>query len=193
MTKRVTAVAVLAMAVVAGCAAGRVVREALRPAPIATAVALHAVSSTPRVNATDAGKPKPVNHCEGNTAPQLVLVNISTQHIWMCDRARGVYDSPVTTGKAGPDTGTPTGDYTIQAPSTDTTLALDTGEHYAVKYWIPFDAPLLGFHDSSWQTFPYGSAQYKTDGSHGCVHLPLAGMKFLYGWARVGATVDIRA
>ena len=60
-----------------------------------------------------------------------------------------------------------------------------------MKYWIPFDAPLFGFHDSSWQTFPYGSQQYRTDGSHGCVHMPLADIAFLYEWANVGATVVI--
>ncbi|MEO9109289.1 MAG: L,D-transpeptidase, partial [Jatrophihabitantaceae bacterium] len=77
--------------------------------------------------------------------------------------------------------------------SRDTTLTLNTGVQYDVKYWVPFDSPLYGFHDSSWQSFPYGSEKYRTDGSHGCIHLPLAGMKFLYDWAHVGAAVDIRA
>ena len=43
-----------------------------------------------------------------------------------------------------------------------------------MKYWIPFDAPLFGFHDSSWQKMPYGSQKYRTKGSHGCIHMPLA-------------------
>ena len=43
-------------------------------------------------------------------------------------------------------------------------LTLITGEQYTVKYWIPFDAPLFGFHDSSWQKFPYGSPKYRTHG-----------------------------
>jgi len=48
-----------------------------------------------------------------------------------------------------------------------------------VKYWIPYDG-VYGFHDSSWQTFPYGSQQYRTDGSHGCVHFPLTVMSWIY-------------
>ena len=70
-------------------------------------------------------------------------------------------------------------------------LTLNTGATYDVKYWIPFDAPLFGFHDSSWQDFPYGSAKYKTDGSHGCIHMPLKAIAFLYDWADIGADVDI--
>lgn len=137
--------------------------------------------------------PKPVNHCASNTAAQLVLVSVKTQHLWLCAGTRTAYESPVTTGMVGEYTSTPTGHYAIQMPSRDTTLTLNTGAQYDVKYWVPFDAPLFGFHDSSWQDFPYGSAKYRTEGSHGCIHLPLAGMKFLFDWAHVGAAVDIRA
>ena len=39
---------------------------------------------------------------------------------------------------------------------------------------------------------PYGGAQYRTDGSHGCVHMPLAQIAFLYRWAPIGTPVTIR-
>jgi lipoprotein-anchoring transpeptidase ErfK/SrfK len=92
---------------------------------------------------------------------------------------------------AGQWTGTPTGNYWIQGRNRNTTLTLNTGATYAVKYWIPFDAPLFGFHDSSWQKFPYGSPKYKTDGSHGCVHMPLAAIAFLYRWSARPTAVHI--
>jgi lipoprotein-anchoring transpeptidase ErfK/SrfK len=109
----------------------------------------------------------------------------------MCARHRTVRDTPITSGMAGQYTETPTGHYTIQGRNTDTTLTLNTGATYAVHYWIPFDAPLFGFHDASWQRFPFGSAKYKADGSHGCVHMPLKQIRFLYHWARIGASVWI--
>ena len=112
-----------------------------------------------------------------------------SQHLWMCAQPRRSRDTPVTTGMVGEYTNTPTGSYRIQGSRPDQTLTLNTGAHLPVKYWIPFDAPLFGFHDSSWQNFPYGSPKYRTDGSHGCVHMPLAAIAFLYGWADVGATV----
>jgi lipoprotein-anchoring transpeptidase ErfK/SrfK len=62
-----------------------------------------------------------------------------------------------------------------------------------VKYWIPFQGPLFGFHDSPWQRFPYGGPEYRTQGSHGCIHVPLSAIRFLYRWASVGTPVRIRA
>ena len=53
-------------------------------------------------------------------------------------------------------------------------------------------APLFGFHDSSWQHFPYGSAKYRTHGSHGCVHMPLHAIAFLYRWGDTGTPVRIK-
>ena len=34
--------------------------------------------------------------------------------------------------------------------------------------------------DSLWQRIPYGSARYRTQGSHGCVHVPYDVMHTLY-------------
>lgn len=189
MGKRGVFALLLAALVIGGCAMARSghragsqqeqLRADIRPAVVETTP-----SQTP---------PKPVNHCASNRHAQLVLVSITAQHAWMCSHGRTVYSTAVTTGRTGRDTATPTGHYRIQGLNRDTVLLPDTGERYHVRYWIPFDAPDYGFHDSSWQHFPYGSAEYKTAGSHGCVHLPLKSIKFLYSWARIGAAVTIRA
>ncbi len=111
----------------------------------------------------------------------------------MCARHRVAYTTPITSGIVGEYTSTPTGTFEIQGLDRDTSLTLIDGSTYPVKYWIPFQAPLFGFHDSSWQHFPYGSPKYRTRGSHGCVHMPLAAIRFLYQWAEIGTTVRIRA
>ena len=156
-----------------------------------------AASSTGRAPAPAAPTPtvaRPVRTpCTANNRPRWVFVSLRRQHLWMCARHRVVKDSAITSGMLGQYTETPTGDYRIQGRNRNTTLTLISGDTYAVKYWIPFDAPLFGFHDSSWQNFPYGSARYKTAGSHGCVHMPLAAIRFLYNWAEVGTAVRIRA
>jgi lipoprotein-anchoring transpeptidase ErfK/SrfK len=51
----------------------------------------------------------------------------------------------------------------------------------------------IGFHDSPWQTFPLGSPLYITQGSHGCIHLPLDTITVLFDWAPVGTLVSIRS
>jgi lipoprotein-anchoring transpeptidase ErfK/SrfK len=57
-----------------------------------------------------------------------------------------------------------------------------------VHYWIPFNGD-FGFHDATWQTMPFGSPDYRTQGSHGCVHLPMPTVQWLYNWAQAGSTV----
>jgi L,D-transpeptidase-like protein len=195
--------AVAAVAVLSACSsdpsglsgpAGRSGTSA--PAPVtspstsdaAAPAAVVPASSTPVASPP---APKPKNYCARNSAAQKVIVNVRKQHAWMCAKHKAVYDTGITTGMVGEWTQTPTGDYQIQGRNMNTVLTLNTGATYNVKYWIPFDAPLFGFHDSSWQHFPYGSAKYKTQGSHGCIHMPLKAMRFLYGWVAQPTDVHI--
>lgn len=43
----------------------------------------------------------------------------------------------------------------------------------------------------SGQTFPYGSSEYRSDGSRSCVQVPLAVMSWLYAWAPVETVVHV--
>jgi hypothetical protein len=56
---------------------------------------------------------------------------------------------------------------------------------------VPFSGTEYGFHDASWQRFPLGSSAYRRQGSHGCVHLSLSAMRFLYTWGATGTAVHI--
>jgi lipoprotein-anchoring transpeptidase ErfK/SrfK len=156
-------------------------------------------AAAPSVTASLSGAPTsrpaapPPTPCTPNRRAQWIFVDLSRQHMWMCERSRVARDTAVTTGMRGPDTETPTGNYRIQGLNRNSVLTLANGQTYPVKYWIPFDAPLFGFHDSSWQRFAYGSPRYETAGSHGCVHMPLPAIRFLYGWAQIGTRVTIRA
>ena len=151
-----------------------------------------AAPSTP-TSLSRSARPAPPSPCHANANAQRIIVSVRQQHAWMCAGARQVADSAVTTGATAIGDGTPLGTWHIVAKQTNTTLTVLTGEAFHVNYWLPYDGNVYGLHDSSWQTFPYGSQQYRTAGSHGCVHLPLASMRWLYGWARVGATVTIQA
>ena len=128
--------------------------------------------------------------CAGNPAGQkLVIVSISQQHMWACNGSSQAYSTAVTSGAYLAGMITPTGTYHIYSKSRNLYL---TGPGYRdfVQYWMPFYSD-YGFHDASWQNFPFGSAQYASDGSHGCVHLPTTAAAWLYGWAPIGTTVTI--
>jgi len=182
---------------VAGCSAstgdGPGAATAPRPSP-PVATAPHGSAPATTAPPVPVAAAQPVRTpCTANTRPQWVFVSLQRQHLWMCARHRVVRDTPITSGMLGQYTETPTGNYRIQGLNRNTYLTLNTGETFPVKYWIPFDAPLFGFHDSSWQHFPYGSSRYKSNGSHGCVHVPLAAIRFLYRWAQIGTAVRIKA
>lgn len=125
--------------------------------------------------------------CMTNTNAKFVLVSISQQFAWMCAGPVQVYSSAVTTGEVVNGNATPTGSWVVQGKQTNTYL---TGPGYRdfVHFWIPFDGN-IGFHDATWQTMAFGSPGYRTQGSHGCVHLPMAAVTWLYAWVRIGSTV----
>jgi lipoprotein-anchoring transpeptidase ErfK/SrfK len=125
--------------------------------------------------------------CLNNAAPTFVLVSISKQHVWMCQGRVQVNSTPATTGEVANGDATPTGSWVVQGKQTDRYLD-GPGYHDYVHYWIPFNGD-FGFHDATWQTMPFGSPGYVTQGSHGCVHLPLNEVAWLYQWAQAGSTV----
>jgi lipoprotein-anchoring transpeptidase ErfK/SrfK len=165
--------------------------SAIKKPPAASVKSPAAKSSAVK---SPAAKPKPaaINQCAGNTRAQFVLVSITRQHAGMCAYSRTVYDSPVTTGASASGDDTPTGTWRIQAKQGARYLTVRSGASYHVQYWMPYDGD-YGFHDAAWQTFPEGSPLWHTQGSHGCVHLPITAMAWLYHWAAVGATVTVRA
>jgi lipoprotein-anchoring transpeptidase ErfK/SrfK len=130
--------------------------------------------------------------CVHNRQAQLVVVSIRRQHEWACAHHRTALSTPVTTGATGrPGNATPHGDFAVQGLDRDTVLTTTAAGHYRVKYWIPFHLGVWGFHDASWQTIPFGSQKYVKQGSHGCVHVPLAAMRWLFHWVRYGTSVRI--
>ena len=162
--------------------------------PAAPVVAATTETSTATPIPTPPPPPPPPNECAGNTATQLVLVSVSQQMAWLCNGETTTLTTPVTTGATADGwDDTPTGTFHILARQTNRTLTLISGAKYHVSYWLPFQGNLYGFHDAAWQTMPFGSQDYHTLGSHGCVHLPMEAMAYLYNWAAVGATVIVRS
>lgn len=136
-------------------------------------------------------------HCASvPNGTRTVFVSIADQHMWACEGTELKLDTAVTTGATAitnVDDSTPTGTFAVQGKTQNTVLrGSDANGSWndPVTYWIPFTDG-VGFHDASWQTFPFGSARYTTDGSHACVHTPLDALATLYGWLRTGDRVVV--
>ena len=140
------------------------------------------------------------NVCLANTLDQNIIVSISGRHLWACRNAKSSYDSAIITGMENLAADrTPLGTYHIYAKQADLHLrgADSTGSwDDPVSYWLSFldnQYGTYGFHDATWRPISdFGNIDPDSSkGSHGCVELPLAAAKWLYGWATVGTTVTI--
>ncbi|WP_375497030.1 L,D-transpeptidase family protein [uncultured Jatrophihabitans sp.] len=130
------------------------------------------------------------NACGGNRSAHRIRIVLHRQLAWMCRYRQLIRTSFVTTGATAKGDGTPTGSWRIYAKTRDTHLRPAAGGVYFVHYWMPYSGA-YGLHDSPWQRFAYGSARYRTQGSHGCIHLPGATMAWFYRWAPIGTGVTV--
>ena len=167
--------------------------SAAQTAADAIARAAAAEAATQAARARQPGSPA----CAGTPAGiKHIYVSVGQQHLWACTGDVLVTETAVTTGASAITNvhyTTPLGTSHITGKSRNTVLAgqdVNGPWNDPVKFWMPFDGG-IGFHDSSWQTFPYGSDLYKTQGSHGCIHIPVAVIAALFDWAPIGTLVTV--
>lgn len=115
-------------------------------------------------------------------------VNLTTQHMFIYINGQMVLESDFVSGNPNRGRETPTGTYSITYKELDATL---NGENYStpVKYWMPFNMD-VGFHDAIWQS-SFGGTRYLTNGSHGCINLPLDVAQKLYSYVYKGMPVIV--
>jgi hypothetical protein len=127
-----------------------------------------------------------------------IYVSISQQTLWACTGPTLFTTTAVTTGASALTNvhdATPVGTFRVYSKVRNTVLTghdANGSWRDPVAYWMPFYGA-YGFHDASWQTFPYGSPLYTTQGSHGCVHVPVAVLGSLFNWAPIGTLVTIQS
>lgn len=115
-----------------------------------------------------------------------IEVSIKKQKIRYYEYGEEKISSDIVTGI---NDGTPRGTYSVINKAKNITL---TGPGYAsfVNYWIDFKDHVYGIHDASWRN-KFGGNIYKTNGSHGCVNMPLEKVKELYKMVSIGTPVYI--
>jgi hypothetical protein len=145
--------------------------------------------TTPPPAAACATTPAGVDH---------IYVSISQQTLWACTGPTLFTTTAVTTGASALTNvhdATPIGTFRVYGKVRNTVLTghdANGSWRDPVAYWMPFYGA-YGFHDASWQTFPYGSSLYTTQGSHGCVHVPADVLGTIFNWAPIGTLVTIQA
>ena len=128
-----------------------------------------------------------------------IVIRLGAQALVAYQGAVAMLQTPITTGR--PALATPTGASAIFFRASPYLFRSPWGPEspywYApswVTWALEFRAGGYYLHDAPWQpdgTYGPGSE----DGpyaSHGCVHVPPAAMRFLYGWAPLGTVVEVR-
>ena len=126
----------------------------------------------------------------GNLTDTAVVVDISSQTLVVYSGNKIVLTSPIVSGLANSSRETDIGIFCVLNKLKDTYLE-DEEETYKshVDYWMPFNENGEGLHDANGWRSRYGGDIYKTNGSHGCVNMPLEKAAELYDIISIGDSV----
>lgn len=109
-----------------------------------------------------------------------VEIDLTGQHVWLYINGEEIVSTDCVSGNmAYSDRVTPSGTYTLYYKESPSVLKGENNEYESkVTYWMPFNGG-IGLHDATWRT-SFGGNIYLTDGSHGCINLPLEAAKQIY-------------
>lgn len=115
-----------------------------------------------------------------------VEINLSKQHLYLYENGAIVLESDFVSGNVSNGCTTPPGVFGITYKTKNAVLR---GDNYAtpVNYWMPFNGN-IGMHDATWRG-SFGGEIYLTNGSHGCVNMPLTKAKEIYEYMETGFPV----
>ena len=124
------------------------------------------------------------NYRAGGT---YIEIDITNQVLYYYEDGTLAFRTNVVTGNVKNGKSTPAGVYSIRGKARDITLEGDDYSSF-VSYWMNFIGNSYGIHDASWRS-NFGGTIYLTNGSHGCVNVPVSAMPELYAMVEVGTPV----
>lgn len=115
-----------------------------------------------------------------------VEVDLTHQHLYLYSDGQIVLETDFVSGDMSVGNDTPPGIFGITYKTTNAVLR---GADYVtpVSYWMPFFGN-YGMHDATWRD-EFGGDIYLTNGSHGCVNLPLDQAAVIYQYMSKGFPV----
>ena len=117
-----------------------------------------------------------------------VEVDLTHQHLYLYEEGTIILETDFVSGNMTSDPGcvTPEGVFGISYKTTNAVLRCANYET-PVSYWMPFYGN-YGLHDATWRS-EFGGQIYITNGSHGCVNLPLSSAAAIYEHVSAGFPV----
>ena len=125
-------------------------------------------------------------------AGTYVEIDLSRQHLWFYIDGMLITESDFVSGNVSSHMETQTGVFPLaykESPSILTGGNAENGYRTEVKYWMPFYEG-QGMHDATWRG-SFGGQIYQSNGSHGCVNLPLSAAESIYNSIQAGMAIVI--
>lgn len=115
-----------------------------------------------------------------------IEVDMGNQQLYYYKDGELLLETAVVTGNMKRKMSAPEGVNCVQNKQKNRVLR---GPGYAtpVKFWMPVKGN-IGIHDANWRT-EFGEDIYLSNGSHGCINVPLEMMEKLYDMVEVGTPV----
>ena len=127
----------------------------------------------------------------GDLTGTYVEVSLSQQKLWCYKDYELIVATDVVTGRPTPDRETIRGVFAIDAKKSPATLGRMDVQGYSspVSCWCPFNGG-QGLHDAPWRG-AFGGSIYLSNGSHGCVNIPVDKMEAIYDAVSIGTAVVV--
>lgn len=124
---------------------------------------------------------------QNDIGTSYVEADITHQHLYVYDKGVIVFETDFVSGDMNkPDCVSPAGIFGLTYKTLNAVLR---GADYVtpVTYWMPFYGN-FGMHDATWRD-SFGGEIYLTDGSHGCLNLPLDAAAIIYNYVYEGSPI----
>ena len=120
-----------------------------------------------------------------------VDVDLANQRVTYYENGVEIISSGCVSGNTSLGRGTPKGTWRILSHVAGKTLTGPTWRVW-VDYWMQFTPSACGLHDATWRSSSeFGSGNYTSNGSHGCVNLPHSFAADLFNRVNVGTIVYV--
>ncbi len=121
----------------------------------------------------------------GNT---YLEADITNQHVYFYQNGVMVFETDMVSGAMNttPDCVTPPGLFDVNFKTTNVVMK-GVDYEYFCYYWVPYYGN-YGLHDATWRD-EFGGDIYLTNGSHGCLNLPLESAATLYNYLYTGCPI----
>lgn len=126
------------------------------------------------------------NKGRNDIGSSYVEIDLTNQHLYLYIDGKIVLETDFVSGDVSRGNTTPPGVFGLTYKTQNAVLRGATYET-PVNYWMPFNGN-IGMHDATWRS-SFGGDIYLTDGSHGCVNLPLSKAREIYGYMSKGFPV----